>query len=670
MESKSTTGPIANELGASQSGELPGADTSAVAPVVPTREALVRLRPIGLVNARVESDFWAERLRTNLERTIPHGASMLEACGNLTNFELAAGAEGRYHGAAGDGGNPAPFLDSDVYKWLEAVGWTLAQEERSELRPLAERMIGLAARAQRPDGYLDTFYQVAKPGDEFSDMEWGHELYVAGHLIQAAVAWKRGLGDERLLQIAERFVERIEAELGPGRREAICGHPEFEMALVELYRTTGERRYLELARTLVDRRGHGLLGSCRYGARFWQDHQTVRSAPEPAGHAVRQMYLDAGVVDVAVETGDRELLDAALRRWEAMQFSFTYLTGGLGVHHQDEAFGAPFELPPDRAYTETCAAIGGAMLSWRLLLATGEERFADMIERQAYNAILAALGPDGSSFFYSNPLMQRSTIPEVLHGIATTRRIAWPRIACCPPNLMRLISSLPDFAVTADSAGLQIHQFMSGTFSATIGPGAVSFSSRTEYPWDGVVDIEIETSIDEAWTLSMRVPSWCAKAVATFADGRLSGEGRDRIEIRRRWKQGDRLRLELDMSPRITSPDPRIDAVRGCVALERGPLVYAVEDADMPSGASVESLELADSPNVRIEAREAGESGEMVRLSFDGRLRSEAENPWPYRKFGPAMTRPSEPIRVRTLPYFAWGNRPGRGMRVWIPTQA
>ncbi len=667
--SKTTRTPTTGEaytLQDDRSPEGPGRRLT-VAPVLPTGVARLRLRPVGLTNARVDAGFWYERLRTNRERTIPHGSSRLEACGNGTNFELAAGAEGPYRGAEGDGGNPAPFLDSDVYKWLEAVGWELAQGERPELRALAEPMIERAARAQRPDGYLDTFYQVAQPGGEFQDMEWGHELYVAGHLVQAAVAWKRSLGDERLIRIAERFVARIEAEMGPGRRELICGHPEFEMALVELYRTTGERRYLDFARTLVDRRGHGLLGTCRYGARFWQDHEPVRSALEPAGHAVRQMYLDCGVVDVAVETGDRELLDSVLHRWDAMVSSFTYLTGGLGVHHQDEAFGAAFELPPDRAYTETCAAIGGAMLAWRLLLVTGEERFADMIERQTYNAVLPALAPDGAHFFYSNPLMQHSAVPEVLEGIATTRRISWPRIACCPPNLMRFLASLPDLAVTVDEAGMQIHQYLPGTFAGETGGGRIAIEARTEYPWEGTFEVTVTSSIDRPWTLSMRVPSWCSKAVASVAGQTVMSGEADRIEITRVWEPGALVRLELDMTPRTTAPDPRIDAVRGCVALERGPLVYAVEDADLPSGASVESLEIEDAPNVEIETRQAQDLGEMVWLSFDGLIRSEAGNSWPYGEFEPSGAPRRHPDRIRALPYFAWGNRRGLGMRVWLP---
>jgi DUF1680 family protein len=592
---------------------------------------------------------------------------MLDASGNLVNFQLALGESGTYRGNDDDGGNTAPFLDSDVYKWLEAVGWELAQGNSPELRSRAEPMIELVARAQGSDGYIDTYYQVAKPGLEFTDMEWGHELYVAGHLVQAAVAWKRGLDDDRLLRVAERFVARIADEIGPGKREAICGHPEFEMALVELYRLTGETRHLDFARTLVERRGHGLLGRCAHGARYWQDHKTVRTAPEPAGHSVRQMYLDCGVVDVAIETGDRELLGSALTRWDAMLASFTYLTGGLGAHHRDEAFGAAFELPPDRAYAETCAAIGSAMLSWRLLLATGEERFADLIERQLYNAILPALAPDGAHFFYSNPLMRRSNIAEVLEGNATTSRVAWPSIACCPPNLMRFLATLPDVAVTSDGSGLQVHQYVPGSFSAEIDGGLIEIAVRTRYPWEGSVEVLIKQTIERPWSVSLRVPAWCKKAVARVDGETYSGDDADRIHLHRMWSVGEVIRLELAMDPRFVKPDPRIDAVQACLAIERGPLVYAVEDADLADGASVESLEIEGTPDLRTEVASEDGLGEMVWLSFDALLRSDAARPWPYVDHGTYLEPARKTTRVRALPYFAWGNRRGLGMRIWLP---
>lgn len=644
-----------------------------VAPVVPTLNADVRLRPIGLLGSRVEGGLWADRRRTNHEVTIPHGAAQLEAVGNLFNVKLAAGGGGSYCGADDDSGTTAPFLDSDVYKWLEAVGWELAPWPDPALLALAEPMIDLVAKAQRADGYVDTFYQVVHPGKEFTDLEWGHELYVAGHLVQAAVAWKRGLGDDRLLRIAERFVGRIEVELGPGKRELVCGHPEFEMSLVELYRLTGQARYLELARTLIERRGRGHLGRCRYGAHYWQDHEPVRTAPEPTGHAVRQMYLDCGVVDVAVETGDRELLDSAIRRWESMVSSRTYLTGSLGAHHRDEAFGDAFELPPDRAYGETCAAIGSVMLAWRLLLATGESRFADLIERTAFNAVLPGLAFDGSRFFYSNPLMRRSAGAEVLEGAATTRRAKWFAIACCPPNLMRFLASFPDLVTTVSDSGIQLHQFAAGSFDAPVKGGVVRAAIKTAYPWESAVEISIGESVAEPWTLSIRVPEWCTSAVASLGGtDKLAESGPGTIELTRTWRAGDRVVLELDMPPRATAPDPRIDAVRGTIAFERGPLVYAVEDADLPAGNSVESLEVAASPHLEASTQSEPGLGELTWLSLDATLRDDPPSTtWPYRNAenGAATAAPVKPTRIRALPYYAWGNRAGLGMRIWLPTR-
>jgi DUF1680 family protein len=642
-------------------------------PVLPTPDASVRLRPLGLLRSRIEGGFWAGRRRTNHEVTIPFGAEQLEAAGNLLNLKLAAGARGTYRGANDDTGNTAPFLDSDVHKWLEAVGWELAQFPDQRLLALAEPMIELVAEAQRADGYVDSYYQAALPGKEFTNPEWGHELYVAGHLIQAAIAWHRGLGDDRLMAIAERFVERIEAELGPGKREWICGHPEFEMALVELYRSTGEARYLEFARTLVERRGHGILGPCRYGARFWQDHEPVRTALEPAGHAVRQIYLDCGAVDVAVETGDHELLEAVIRRWESMTSSRTYISGGLGSRHQDEAFGDAFELPPDRAYAETCAAIGSVMLSWRLLLATGEVRFADLIERTAYNAVLPGLAIDGTHFFYSNPLMRRSAGAEVLEGPATTRRANWFPIACCPPNLMRFLASFPDMAATVSDRRLEIHQYVTGSLEAPLNGGVVRISTETNYPWEGVVHVTVDESVAEAWTLSLRVPEWCPRATASLGTERLAESGPGTIELTRAWAVGDQLTLEMVVSPRATAPDPRIDAVRGTIALERGPLVYAVEDADLPDGKSVESIEVAQAPILEDTLQSEPGLGELTWISLDATLRSEEPGPiWPYRNLqtGRASLAGGQRIRVHALPYFAWGNRAALGMRIWLPTVA
>jgi DUF1680 family protein len=664
---------------AGQPDSLPGHSDGAIASgqivsqVLPTRNAMVRLRPIGLLGGRIEGGLWADRRRTNHEVTIPFGAEQLEAAGNMHNLKLAAGARGQYRGAADDTGNQAPFLDSDVHKWLEAVGWELAQFPDQKLLALAEPIIELVAKAQRADGYVDSFYQAGLPGKEFTNPEWGHELYVAGHLIQAAIAWRRGLGDDRLMSIAERFVRRIEAEVGPGKREWICGHPEFEMALVELYRTTGEARYLEFARTLVERRGHAILGPCRYSARYWQDHEPVRTALEPAGHAVRQIYLECGVVDVAVETGDRELLDAVVRRWDSMISSRTYITGGLGSRHQDEAFGDAFELPPDRAYAETCAAIGSVMLSWRLLLATGERRFADLIERTAFNAVLPGLASDGTHFFYSNPLMRRSAGIETREGPAATRRANWFPIACCPPNLMRFLACFPDLAATVSDRGLELQQYVTGSFLAPVRDGSVRISTETNYPWEGVVQIAIDECDVGAWTLSMRVPEWCPSATVSMGSERLAESGPGTIELTRNWEAGDRLTLKMAISARATVPDPRIDAVRGTIALERGPLVYAIEDADLPDGTSVESIEVDEAPILTEAVQSNSGLGELTWITLEATLRDDESGPkWPYGNLQArrASVAGGRRIRFGALPYLAWGNRTGLGMRIWLPTGA
>ena len=647
-----------------------------IAPVVPTASAHVRLRPVGLLESRITGGMWAARRARNHEVTIPHGAAQLERVGNVMNFRLAGGQEGAYRGGNDDFGTTAPFLDSDIHKWLEAVGWELAQAPDPALLALADPVIELIAKAQRDDGYVDTFFQVARPGREFTDMQWGHELYVAGHLIQAAVAWQRGLGDDRLLRIAERFVDRIWRELGPGRRELVCGHPEIEMALVELYRTTGRERHLELARVLVERRGHGLLAGGRFGDSYWQDHETVRTAREPVGHAVRQVYLDCGVVDVATETGDRELLDAVLRRWKALRSSRMYLTGALGSRHRDEAIGAAFELPSDRAYGETCASIGSTMLAWRLLLATGEARFADLIERTAFNGILAGLGSDGTHFFYSNPLMRRSAGLEILEGAATTRRAEWFPVSCCPPNLMRFLATFPGQVATVDGRGIQIFQFATGTLEARVGGEVVGLEVTTDYPWTDEVRIVVTRSIADPWTLSIRVPEWCPRATLTLNGSTVLAEsGPGMVALDRTWLATDRISMRLQMEPRVTFPDPRIDSLRQTVALERGPLVYAVEDADLPIGASVESMEVDPALEVQAVSEWIPGLEGAIRLVFDAQVRDDGlDIDWPYASrpvAGPATHHapPAAGVTVHAVPYFVWAERPRLGMRVWLPAR-
>jgi DUF1680 family protein len=622
----------------------PAATATTVASVVPTAGATSALRPISAADATVTGGFWADRAAINRERTIPAGFRQLTDVGTLHNFRLAASAAREGYRALGimfD--KPFPFLDSDVYKWLEGAGWEMGRSPDPAIAAMADEAIGLVQAAQRPDGYLNTFVQVLAPGTEYRDLQWGHELYCIGHLVQAAIAWHRALGDDRLLIVAERAAASVERALGPNGREMIDGHPEIEMALVELYRATGERRHLDLAAAFIERRGRGLLGAGRFGPGYWQDHLPVRDAPSAVGHAVRQLYLDSGAVDVAVETGDQGLLDAVHRRWQDMVASKMYLTGALGSRHKDEAFGDPFELPPDLAYAETCAAIASVMLAWRLLLATGDPACADVIERTTYNGILPALSLAGDAFFYVNPL-QRRTHRTWSEGGGGERR-PWYACACCPPNLMRLIGSWHQMLATADEGGVQLHQYA----SAEVAAGDLRLAVATDYPWSGTVRVSVLEAPDRLVALSLRVPGWCDDASLRDGAGevgRRSDDGRAIVEART-WRPGDSVDLELAMPPRVTRPDRRVDAVRGCLAIERGPLVYAIETADVPAGIELEQVSVA-SEAVPATTFIPDLAPGIVGLAVRGRTDAGS-------------------VDLGAIPYFAWGNRSPDAMRIWIP---
>jgi uncharacterized protein len=622
--------------------------TSSDGAVHPTASALATLHPLRAGDVRITGGFWGERLQVNRERTIPHGFDQLRLAGNLSNLQLAAGAHGRYRAIGEDIGVIFPFLDTDVYKWLEAVGWELGRSPDPAIATMADEAIGLVERAQRADGYLNSYVQVVAPGSEYRDLAWGHELYSYGHLIQAAIAWQRALGDDRLLRVAVRGVDNVERELGPGGRAGIDGHPEIEMALVELYRVTGERRYLDLAARMIELRGDGLLGRGRFGSAYWQDHARVRDATSVMGHAVRQLYLDCGAVDVATELGDRALLDAARRRWRDMVESRSYLTGGLGSRDRDEAFGDPFELPPDRAYSETCAAIASVMLAWRLLLATGDPHCADVIERTAFNGVLPGLSLDGTSFFYVNTLQRRTD--RVEEDDRSGSRKPWFACACCPPNVMRFLASWPQLLATGDETGVQVHQLATAEIEAQVAGETVRIETATSYPWQGGMTVRVAETPDAPWTLSLRLPSWCQRATVRDRTGeRMTPQAGDRrFELTRTWQPGDTVHLDLDLPVRATEPDRRIDAVRGCVALERGPLVYCLETADLPDGVKLEDVELdvAATPTTTPRPDVA-----------DAVVGLEAE----------AVTDGGSPVTVGAIPYYTWANRSVDAMRVWVP---
>ena len=625
-------------------------------PVDLTRARVATLRPVRF--ARLGAGFWGERARLNAEVGIPSGIERLRAAGNVENLQLAAArATSGYRG-------DLPFLDSDVYKWLEAAAFEARHGARPDLEAFSAELIALLAEAQQPDGYLQSYFQVNRPGERYVDLQWGHDLYCAGHLLQAAIARARVLGDEALLGIGLRFVDSIVAELGAnGKREGVGGHPEIEMALVELYRLTRDARHLELAQLLIDRRGHGLLGAGRFGSAYWQDDVPVRETTAGRGHAVRQLYLLCGVVDAYLETGEEALLAAAERQWLDIAAHKTYLTGGQGARHTDESFGDAWELPPDRAYCETCAAIGSIMASWRLLLATGKARYAELIERTLYNGFLSGASLDGEGYRYVNPLQVRHSRAGVA-GDQGPYFSRWFRCACCPPNVMRLLASLEDYVCARRDDGLVLHQFVSGDY----GDDELQIHVETGYPYRGDIDVTVVQAPESAATIALRVPQWAVGATLKVNGDPQPLRNEDGwLTLRRNWRGGDRIEIELPLAVRVTRADSRVDALRAAVALERGPLVYCVEEADNP-GVSLEEIAMVLSAAAAEHDHELLGGVTPLHLEVELTVREGEEPWWLYGADGAPTTALRRSLRA--IPFYAWGNRTHGAMRVWLPSPA
>jgi uncharacterized protein len=641
----------------------------ACGPAIPTASAVAAQRPLPPAGFRLTGGLLHDWQLRNAAASMPLALRHLVVAGNLDNLRLAIRASAAAALASPDGEDgahgardrwarprelgpvdPVPglgyhgpvFMDSDIYKTLEAIGWELANDpdpgSRATLSDFATTAIELLATAQQPDGYLNSYVQ-ASGEPRYSRLAVSHEMYCAGHLIQAAIAFRRGAGDSRLLAIATRFADELVRQFA-GQEKCLDGHPIIETALTELYRETGTRAYLDLATQFVDQRGHGLAGDSGMGRRYLQDHMPVRESPTEVGHAVRALYLEAGVTDVATETHDDELLQSSVRRWDDMIAAKTALTGGNGSRHVDEGFGDRFELPPDRAYNETCAAIASFQWGWRLLLATGGQKYADHMERVLFNGFAAAVSATGDRFFYVNPLQRRE---DHFEKDDPGRRREWFACACCPPNIMRLLASVHHYLATADGDTLYIQQYATARLAAA----DLELELVTGYPWSGEVTLRVLAAPPAARELALRIPAWSPAARVTINDHpeRPVVTHHGYLRLREQWRPGDEVTLRLDMTPRWTYPDRRADALRGCVAIERGPLVYCFEQADQP----VPLDELTVGRGSPLAEREA---------TFDGIGRTVQVT---------ARTPAGPGVSAVAIPYFQWDNRGPGAMRVWVP---
>ncbi len=612
---------------------------------------MARLDAVPWKDVRIEDRFWKPRLQTLKEVTIPHLFKMLEEVGYLRNFELAIN-----HAHEGYTGNF--WFDSDLYKAIEVASYALAIWPDPQLSEKLDYIISLIEKAQMPDGYLNTYFQVVEPNNRWTNLMACHELYCAGHLIEAGVAHYLATGKRSLLDVAIRFADHIDSVFGEGKRLGYPGHPEVELALVKLYKITGERRYLELARFFIDKRGSKYFAQehniplDQYDGRNLQDDKPIREQTEIVGHAVRACYLMAGAADVAREFQDEELLEAVKRIWRNATEKRMYITGGLGNSASNEGFTGDYDLPNRTAYQETCASIAFILWAHRLALLSGEAQYVDSLERTLYNAALAGISLSGDKFFYSNPL----------ESDGSHHRQGWFGCACCPPNIARLLASLGGYIYATSPKGIWVNLYISSSADIHLGDKRVTLHLQTNYPWEGKVLITPEVEKETQFALHLRLPSWC-KDFSLKVNGRRIARPtieKGYILLDRRWKKGDQVELELGMEILKMVAHPQVKEDWRKVALQRGPLVYCFEECDQPISLDKIAIPLSAQFQPRWDGNLLG--GIMV---LEGEGITDPEMDWTGRLYQEAM--PPKKIKVRAIPYYAWDNRQPCAMKVWLP---
>jgi uncharacterized protein len=585
------------------------------------------LSAVPFTKVKVQDAFWAPRLETNRENSLPHNVKWCEQTGRIRNFDRAAGIlSGEFEGQY--------YNDSDLYKVLEGASYSLADHPDAELAKRVDAIIARIAVAQEADGYLHTFHTVKLPKEKWSVLMHRHELYCAGHLLEAAIAHHRATGKRSLLDVAIKFIDHIDRLFGPGKRLAVPGHQEIELALVKLYHLTGEQRYFNLATFFIDQRGEADRGNL-FG-KHYQDHVPVRQQNEITGHAVRAMYLYSGAADVASHTDDQGLIDAMDRLWQNVALRKMYITGGIGVQTHNEGFSGDYALPNDDAYCETCASIGMALWNHRLNLLHGDARYADVLERVMYNGILSGVSLDGKTFFYVNPMSSEGD----------HHREPFFGCACCPTNVVRFVPSMPGYVYATDDHGITVNLFVAGEANVSFGDVSVGIKAATCYPWDGKVQLTLALEQPSRFAVNLRMPQWCDHASVS-----INGTVQDRLTVRkgyaclsRQWQSGDVIELDLPMDIRRIEAHPRVEAGVGRVAIQRGPMVYCFEAVDNVEG--VQDIVLGKNPNFRAEHRNDLLGGVTVIKGADlsGRV-------------------------IVAVPYHVWDHRQAGDMVVWVRQQ-
>ncbi|AMV40735.1 beta-L-arabinofuranosidase domain-containing protein [Planctomyces sp. SH-PL62] len=614
---------------------------------------LVKLKGVPFTDVEIRDGFWGPRRETNRTASVPMSLARLKEYGNFDDLVLAANrAKEGYRGPI--------FIDSDLYKALEAASYSLATHPDPALDKALDEAIALIAAAQLPDGYLSTWYIVNDLDRRWTNLRDNHELYCAGHLFEAAVAHHRATGKTTFLDVARKLADHIDATFGPGKRMGYPGHPEIELALIKLGDATGEARYHDLARFFVANRGsrffaveHG-QDPAKYDGAYFQDDVPIRDHKNIKGHAVRACYLMSGATDVAARTGDAALLKMLDHVWRNTTEKNMYVTGGIGSSAANEGFTENYDLPNRTAYQETCASIALAQWAHRLGLLYGDSRYADVYERSLYNGVLAGVSLDGKKFFYVNPL----------ESDGGHHRSDWFGCACCPPNVTRTLASLGGYAYAIDADALWINLYIQGSVKAAFNGHDVKVDVETDYPWDGKVTIRPQVDAATTFAFRLRVPGWCRGAAVAVNGEPVSSPPIERgyFVVSRTWKDGDVVTLDLPMPVRRVAANPNVKNDEGLLAIQRGPVVYCLEGVDHE--ADLATLYLPRDAELAPEKAPDLLGGVVV---LKGTAKSVPETNWDRTLYQAAPD--AAPVPIRAVPYYAWDNRKPGPMKVWLPTE-
>lgn len=589
-------------------------------------QPLKMIEQINFSHVKINDNFWSPRLSKHVSATLPVCIDQIEnQTGRIRNFENAAKGEGEHSGIF--------FDDSDVYKALEGMAYSLINNPDPELEKKADEWIDKFAAAQQPDGYINTFYTLTGLDKRWTNMD-KHEMYCAGHMIEAGVAYYQATGKRKLLDVCIRMTDHMMSQFGPGKRHWVPGHEEIELALVKLYQTTQEQKYLDFAYWLLEERGHGhgtMGDEGKWDPVYYQDIVPVRRLTDISGHAVRCMYLYCGMADVAALKNDTGYIAAIDRLWDDVVHRNMYITGGIGSSRDNEGFTEDYDLPNLDAYCETCASVGMVLWNQRMNQLTGDSKYIDILERSLYNGALAGISLGGDRFFYVNPLESKGD----------HHRQEWYGCACCPSQLSRFLPSIGNYIYASSDDALWVNLYIGNTGQIRIGETDILLTQETDYPWDGSVKLTISTSQPLEKEIRLRIPNWCKTYDLSINGKRINVSEEKGYAVIKDWKSQDVIALDMDMPVEIVAADPHVKENFGKRAIQRGPLVYCMEEIDNP--VYFDQIQL--SPSTTFQTAFVSDILNGIKtIKTNGRAQS-----------------------ATFIPYYAWDNRKAGKMRVWIP---